>query len=227
MPGDPTAEKKLRILAADEDEAVLARTTELLESLGHEVTASAVDLAQATEAVAREDPDLAVVVVHGDDSHALSLISELDAFARGPIIALLGDHEPGFVRRAAERGIDAYARDLDPAALQGAIEVAVRRRAEREELNEQVERLESALERRAVIERAKGILMERHGLGPRDAFERMRTYARSRQLPIVDVARAVEDGLNEASDEPGLTPATGGNPQRQPPTGAADPRKES
>lgn len=189
-----TSTDSLRILAADEDQRALARTAEMLGAMGHDVTATAVDLAQVTEAIAREEPELSVVVVHRDDEHALDLIEEIGAFASGPVIALLAEEDAGFVRRAAERGIYAAVRDGDPAAVQSAIEIALRRHAETERLVEQVGRLEGALERRAVIERAKGILMERHGIGDREAFDRLRGHARSHNRTVVDVAAAVTDG---------------------------------
>ena len=136
-----------------------------LDRLGHQVTATAVDLAEVTEAVAREDPELSVVVVHNDDEHALDLIEEISAFSGGPVIALISRRRRATsCARAAERGISAVARDGDADALRDAIEVACRRHAESTRLSEQVDRLETALERRAVIERAKGILMERHGV---------------------------------------------------------------
>jgi AmiR/NasT family two-component response regulator len=184
----------LRILAADEDRGALERTAGVLGGLGHQVTATAIDLAEATEAVAREDPELSVVVVHSDDEHALDLIDEIAAFASGPVIALVAGDDTEFARRAAERGIYAAVRDGDPGALQSAIEVAMRRHAEHEQLAEEVGRLQSALERRAVIERAKGILMERHGIGDREAFDRLRSHARSRNRTVIDVAAAVTEG---------------------------------
>jgi response regulator NasT len=79
-------------------------------------------------------------------------------------------------------------------SIQSAIEVAVRRQAEKRELAEQVERLETALERRALIERAKGILMERHNIGEREAFDRLRDHARSRNRTVVDVSASVAEG---------------------------------
>ncbi|QEC50012.1 ANTAR domain-containing protein [Baekduia soli] len=85
-------------------------------------------------------------------------------------------------------------RDGDEQSLQAAIEVAMRRHAETTRLEEQVGRLETAIERRATIERAKGILMERHGLSDRTAFERLRTHARSRNRTVIDVASAVTEG---------------------------------
>jgi response regulator NasT len=196
----------LKILAADEDQKALARTAQMLGALGHDVTATAVDLAQVTEAIAREEPELSVVVVHRDDEHALELIEEISAFAAGPVIALLAEEDAGFARRAAERGIYAAVRDGDPAAIQSAIEIALRRHKETERLVEQVGKLEGALERRAVIERAKGILMERHGIGDREAFDRMRAHARSHNRTVVDVAAAVTDGhalLGAATEDGG------------------------
>ncbi len=78
--------------------------------------------------------------------------------------------------------------------MQAAIEVTIRRYREAARLNEKVAQLESALERRAVIERAKGILMERHGVDDKDAFARLRDHARAHNRRVVDVAQAVVDG---------------------------------
>ncbi len=71
--------------------------------------------------------------------------------------------------------------------IAGEDEVAVRRHHEGMPL-------ESALERRAVTERAKGVVMERHGLPEREAFDRIRDQARSTGRRVADIAQAVLDG---------------------------------
>src|SRR3954451_7490410 len=184
----------LRVLAADEDEAALRETAAVLRDLGHEVTEFAVGTTEVAEAIAREDPDASVVVVHRDDEHALDLIDEILAFSSGPVVALLENEDPEFVRAAADRGIHAYARPITPDAVQSALEVATRRHAEQARLTEAVGQLEGALESRAVIERAKGILMERHSVDERAAFELLRSKARSTNRTVVALARAVLDG---------------------------------
>ena len=189
-----TEVRGLRVLAADEDEAELRGTAQILRELGHEVTEFAIGTAEVAEAIAREDPDLSVVVVHRDDEHALGLIDEIVSFSTGPVVALLDQEDPEFIRAAADRGIHAYARPITPDAVQSAVEVAIRRHAEQAKLTEAVGRLESALERRAVIERAKGILMERHSADERAAFELLRAKARSTNRSVVDLAQAVLDG---------------------------------
>lgn len=185
---------KLRILAADQDRQALTGTAAVLQSLGHEVTALAVGVREAAEQIAADEPDLAVVVLHDDAEHALELIDEISEYATGPVIAVAARPDASFAQAAAERGIDAVAAPARPETIQAAIEVAVRRKAERRALAEQIDQLESALARRAVIERAKGILMERFGLSDRAAFERLRAHARSQGRTVVAVAQAVSDG---------------------------------
>jgi AmiR/NasT family two-component response regulator len=185
---------RLRVLAANEDRQALEGLATKLGELGHEVVSFAIRVDEAGEKIAAEDPDLAMVKVSSDDGHALALITEITEYARGPVIALLDDENPDFVAAAADRGIFAYVRPVSPETLQGAVEVAMRRHAETERLEEKVEQLETALERRGVIERAKGIVMERHGVGERAAFEMLREQARSSGRRVVDVAQAVLDG---------------------------------
>jgi AmiR/NasT family two-component response regulator len=187
-------ETNLRVLIADEDQGALEVLRGTLEGLGHEVVPFAVSVREAAELIAREDPNLTIVMVHRDDEHALSLISEAVEYASGPVIATVRDGDADFVARAAEHGISAYVEGTAPQSVQGAIEIALRRHREAEELAGKVVQLEGALERRMIIERAKGILMERHGTDERRAFDLLRESARSNSRRVVDVAQAVVDG---------------------------------
>jgi response regulator NasT len=186
--------RHLRVLIADEDEDALHHLAAVLEQLGHEVTPYVVSVSEAIELIATEDPDLAIVVVHQDDEHALALIAETVEYASGPVIAKTQNGDVEFVARAAERGISAWIESISPQVVQGAIEVALRRYDETSRLQLKVDQLESALERRALIERAKGIVMERHGLDERAAFDLIRDHARAQSRRVVDVARTVIDG---------------------------------
>jgi AmiR/NasT family two-component response regulator len=189
------SERSLRILLANEREEDLRRLGDVLEGLGHEVTPFAVSVSEAVELIAREDPDVAFVVFDGDDEHGLALLSETVEYASGPVLVTVRETESAqTVARAADMGIAGYVDSWEPHDVQGAIEVALRRHRESERLNEKVEQLESALERRAVIERAKGILMERHAVDEREAFARLRDHARSGGRRVVEIAQAVLDG---------------------------------
>ena len=187
-------ETNLRVLIADENEAALRDLHAVLAELGHEVTPYAVSVHEAIELIVQDDPQVAIVVVHSDDEHALALIGEAVEFASGPVIAQLPDADVDFLSRAADRGISAYVESMDPESIQGAIEIAVRRYREASKLHEKVDQLEGALERRSLIERAKGILMERHGVGDHEAFDMLRDHARSSGRRVVEVAQSVLDG---------------------------------
>jgi AmiR/NasT family two-component response regulator len=187
-------ERGLRVLLADEDEAALRALADVVESLGHVVTPFAVSVHELVEIIAREDPDVTIVAVHVDDEHALVLIGESVEYATGPVIAQVLENDVDFVARAAERGISAWVASNEPAAVQAAIEVAIRRYRDERRLAGKVEQLETALERRGLIERAKGILMERHGVDDRAAFEMLREHARRTSRSVLEVAQSVIEG---------------------------------
>jgi AmiR/NasT family two-component response regulator len=191
---DANGAKGLKVLVADEDHKALDSVAELLTGLGHEVCARAVGVNEVSRQIDEDEPDVALVKLHDDDEHALELIDEITDEAACPVIALMEVPETDFISRAAERGIYAYVQPVTAETVQGALEVALRRHADAEHLSGQVEQLEGAMQRRAVIERAKGILMERHSLGDREAFELLRSHARANNRKLVDVARAVADG---------------------------------
>lgn len=116
--------------------------------------------------------------------HALELISQIVQEAACPVIAILETQDAEFVNEAAKRGIFAYVTHTDPDELQGAVDIVLRRFAE-------FHRLEGALGRRALTERAKGILMERHQLDEREAFELLRSHSRRTGRKMIDIAEAV------------------------------------
>lgn len=184
----------LKVLAADEDRSALDTLTRSLEAIGHEVIGEAVATSEVTDLIAQYDPDVSIVVVHDDLEHALQLVSETVTFASGPVMLVVDEPEPWFAAEAAERGIHGMARK-ETTDIQSAIEIALRRHADIEALAEKVDQLEGALARRAMIERAKGILMERHGIDQLTAFERLRQEARRRSMKVVALAAEIVGGV--------------------------------
>jgi len=181
----------LRVLVADEDKRALDGVAATLRALGHDVVGRATSAEGVAETIHEEKPDIAMVKLHSDDEHALDLIEELTDIGGCPVIALLDREDPGFVGQAAQRGIIAYVQPVDEESIKSSLEVAVRRFAELAELGEAVDELEHAISRRATIERAKGILMERHGVSDRDAFEMLRSEARSNNRRVYEVASEI------------------------------------
>jgi AmiR/NasT family two-component response regulator len=192
---------RLRVVVADELADALERMTTVARSLGHDVVAHEIAVSAVAQTVRTEAPDLAIVGLHQDEEHALDLVQEIVDEDICPVILQTYDPDPQFAARAAARGVFGLASPFEADALQAAIEVAVRRSDELDELSEQVENLEGALRRRAIVERAKGVLMERHAIDERQAFERLRERARSTNRTVVAIAERVLVG--ETLDIPG------------------------
>jgi response regulator NasT len=174
----------LRILVADGRRQRLDEVARTVEGLGHDVVAEG-SLADVAALTASLRPDAAIVIVGESSSHALDLIGRIVTEASCPVIAILDVEDQAFIREAARRGIFAYITEgRDGAALQSSLDIVLSRFAE-------YHRLEGAFGRRAVTERAKGILMERHSIDERQAFEMLREQARRTNRKVVDVAEAV------------------------------------
>jgi response regulator NasT len=174
----------LRILIANERKDRLERIAEIVTGLGHEVISRELEVSEVAAATEREHPDLAFVGLGVSAEHALEMISEIVREASCPVIALLEGEDPKWVNEAAKRGIFAYIVDGDPGEMQGAIDITIRRYAE-------YTSLEGAFARRAVIERAKGIMMARQAIDERKAFELLRAQSQRSGRKLFDVAQSV------------------------------------
>ena len=170
----------LRVLVADESRRALEPVGDALRDLGHEVIALEVELSETARATHEHRPDLAIVALHEDTKHALELIREIVDEATCPVCLLAGDPSREFLSAAARSGVFAHLDSTDATELAGGIDIAVER-------YRQFRDLLGAFDRRARIERAKGLLMERHGLTDEEAFERIRRQARDSRTPIMGV----------------------------------------
>jgi AmiR/NasT family two-component response regulator len=182
---DAKSTPRLRVLVADGPGVRLDEVTLTVAELGHDVIARESSLPDVARITATERPDVAVVIVHEGTPRALQLIDRIVHEAACPVIAVLDVQDREFINEAAQRGIFAYiAHGNDPQEMQSAIDIVLRRFAE-------YHALEGAFGRRAVTERAKGILMERHDIDEQAAFALLRDQARRTNRKLVDIADAV------------------------------------
>ena len=185
---EPKSISRLRVLVSDGPGVRLDEVTHTVAGLGHDVIARESSLPDVARITAVERPDVAFVIVREGSAKALQLIDEIVHEAACPVIAVLDVQDREFINEAAKRGIFAYIADgHDPQEMQSAIDIVLRRFAEYHDL-------EGAFGRRAVTERAKGILMERHRIDEQAAFEMLRDHARGTHRKLVDLADAVVTG---------------------------------
>jgi AmiR/NasT family two-component response regulator len=179
--------KHLRVLIANERKDRLALIVPVVVALGHEVIAREIEVEGVGAVTARERPDVALVGLGASSEHALDLIDRIVREAACPVIVLLHASDPAFIREASKRGVFAHINDADVDDWQSSIDIVLQRFAEYHDLK-------GAFGRRATIERAKGILMERHDLDEDAAYELLRERSRTHNRKLIDLATAVVDG---------------------------------
>jgi response regulator NasT len=133
------------------------------------------------------------------------MISQIVHEAACPVIALLESSDTDYVNEAARRGVFAYVINRDPGELQNALDITLRRFAE-------FHNLEGAFGRRAIIEQAKGILMERNSINADAAYRLLKAKSQQTGQKLSDLARAITEthlllraGEPSSTDPPSLT----------------------
>ena len=124
----------LRILIANERKDRLALVAPIVVSLGHEVIAREIEVADVAAVTARERPDVALVGLGESSEHALGLIDKIVREAACPVIVLLHAPDPAFVKEASKRGVivdrvafhqDSLCSLYQRAASEGALEIVI------------------------------------------------------------------------------------------------------
>ena len=190
MPGESPA--PLRILIAEDETIIRLDLRDVLERAGHEVCAEARDGEEAVALALSEAPELAILDVKMPKLDGIEAARRILAERPIPIVMLTAYGQDELVARAVEAGVFGYlVKPFRETDLLPAIQTARGRYAELAALREEAESLAEALATRKVVERAKGLLMEREGLTENDAFVRLRRASQASGRPLGVVAEAV------------------------------------
>jgi two-component system, response regulator PdtaR len=182
----------MRILIAEDETIIRLDLRATLEAAGFEVCAEARNGEEAVELARAERPDLAILDVKMPKLDGIEAARRILAERPIPVVMLTAFDQGELVSRAVEAGVFGYlVKPFRESDLLPAIHAARARHAELEALREEAESLAEALESRKVVERAKGLLMEREGLSEQEAFARLRRASQTSSRPLKVVAEAV------------------------------------
>jgi len=197
QPSDPElARTARRVLVAEDDALIRLDLVECLSEEGYVVVGEAGDGEQAVELAERLRPDIVIMDVKMPKMDGIDAASIIAERRIAPVVILTAFSQRELVERARDAGAMAYLvkpfgrRDLVPA-----VELAVSRFRELTALETEVAGLAERLETRKAVERAKGLLMARHGLTEPEAFRWIQRNAMDRRTTMKAVAQAVIDSL--------------------------------
>ncbi|MGB9607803.1 MAG: ANTAR domain-containing response regulator [bacterium] len=181
----------IRILIADDEAVIRMDLREMLEESGYEVVGEAGDGEKAVEIGERVKPDLAILDIKMPKMNGLEAGAKL--MEQGVAVLLLTAYtDKEFIERAKDIGVLAYlVKPFTKGGLVAAIETAIARYRELQELRKEVSSLREALEVRKLVERAKGLLMKHLGISEEDAYRYLQRRSMEYRKPMKEVAEAI------------------------------------
>lgn len=179
-----------------EDEAIIRLDLrELLEEEGYSVVGEAGRGDQAVELVRSLRPDLVILDVKMPGLDGIEAARQISAEAICAVLMLTAFSQREVVEQARDAGAVAYlVKPFQKSDLVPAIELATARFAETRALAAEVSELSERLEVRKIIDRAKGLLMDQHGMKEAEAFGFIQRSAMSGRSSMKDVAQSVLKG---------------------------------
>lgn len=147
-----------------------------------------------TERLAQLQADLVIVDAESDARDALEHVVVATRDARRPIVMFTSDEDTSHVGEAVAAGVTAYIVDgLAPERIRPILTVAIARFRHQEALLAELDSARGKLQDRKLIDRAKGLLMQRQGLNEPEAYARLRKAAMNKGVKLVDIAQQMID----------------------------------
>jgi response regulator NasT len=183
----------LRVLIANEREDHLSLLETVVERMGHHVIAHETDVSRVAAQTARVRPDLALVGLGPSSEHGLDLVTEIVRESYCPVIAVLSAKDSAWVNEASQRGLFGYVIGDDHDELQSAIDIALRRFTEHQNLRGAFDRRDAE----AVLQREASTLRQRQALDVHDSVVQSLAVAKlASDLGRVEESRvALNDAL--------------------------------
>ena len=146
------------------------------------------------ERIAQLQPDMIVVDAESAARDALEHVVMATRDARRPIVMFTNDDDTSNVKAAVAAGVSAYiVAGLAPERIRPILDVAMARFQHEQLLRQELADARSELQERKVIDRAKGLLMQRQALSEQQAYEKLRKTAMDKGLRLADVAQRILD----------------------------------
>lgn len=194
-----------RILIADDESLIRMNLREMLNQQGYDVVGEATTGRAAVDLAKKIHPDLVLLDIKMPDMDGLEASRILVEAGIAPVVLLTAYSDDNLVADAKAAGVSGYlVKPVRETEISPVIEIALSRFDELKTLQAKVMDLEEALETRKLIERAKGVLMEAHGLSEAEAFHRMRKTSMDNRKSMREVAEAILlSHLIQSGDSPG------------------------
>ena len=181
-----------RIVIADNESIIRMDLRELLEEAGHQVVGEGANGKKAVELARKLKPDLIILDIKMPEMDGITAAKIIDDEKIAPVILLTAFSQSEIVERAKDSGVLAYlVKPVQESNLFPAMEIALSRWQEMQDLEDQLFKVKDSLENRNILDRAKGILLDAYNITESEAFRRIQKYSMSKRKTIKEVAEAI------------------------------------
>ena len=188
-----------RVVVAEDETLIRMDLVEMLREEGFDVVGEAGDGATAVRLAAELEPDLVLMDVRMPGVDGVEAARGVGETSSAGVVLLTAFSTRDVVDAASGSGVLAYlVKPVSASDLVPALEVALARRAQLQELRGEVARLEGRLETRRLVERAKGRLMAERGLTEPEAYRVLQRASMDGRTSLLEVARVVLDEGGDA-----------------------------
>ncbi|MDA8392892.1 MAG: response regulator [Actinomycetota bacterium] len=192
----------IRVIVAEDEAIIRLDLKEILEEAGYEVVADTGRGDEALELVREHRPDLAVLDIKMPGMTGLEAADRIAADRLAAVLILTAFSQRELIDQANQAGVMGYlVKPFQAEELIPAIEMALGRFAEvraleavNSDLRMQNQALADSLETRRLVDRAKGRLMDEHGMKESEAFAFVQRRAMERRVTMAEISRSVLDG---------------------------------
>jgi two-component system, response regulator / RNA-binding antiterminator len=182
----------LRVMLVDEKPERSEELERALADAGYEVVAALSGSDDLRERIAALAPDVIIVDMQSPSRDVLENMRRVHEELPRPVVMFVDESDADSIRAAVRAGVSAYVVDgLKGRSVRPVVEVAIARFEEFQSLRSELESARSSLADRKLVERAKGILMQRRNLDEAAAYGLLRKTAMDRKRKLADVAREV------------------------------------
>lgn len=183
---------KMRVIVADDETIIRLDLREMLTEAGHEVVAEATDGLTAVKLARELKHDLVIMDVEMPGEDGITAAGQISEEQIAPVLLLTAYSQSELVEKAKSSGVLTYlVKPIREEQLFPAIEIACSRYAEFLRLGKELEMLKESLETRKLLDRAKGILMDAHGLTEAEAYRKMQQYSMNKRISLKELAEAI------------------------------------
>jgi len=180
----------MKVLLAEDESVIRMDLRETLERAGYAVVAEASNGREAVELAETLMPDVVLLDIKMPRLSGLTAALRITKKRIAPCVILTAYRDRKLIERARRSGATTFlVKPFQEPELVAALELAAARFEETRVLERELESARSALEGRKLIDRAKGFLMDRHGLKESEAFRILQKRAMDNRRPISDIAR--------------------------------------